>query len=445
MAESPLTRYASTPDGVSIAYQVTGTGALDFVVSSALSFPIDLLWEDPGFVRFAKRLGHFTRTIWCEYRGMGASGGNFQDGLAEETADADLTAVLDAASCERVVLLGMSGGGAFAIRYAATHPDRVRALVLLNTYAHYVQEDDYPWGLDADTLDRLAAPAKDRWGTGSGLRLMAPSKERDERFRAWWARCQRLGVGPEQGAASLRAGVLRDVRGLLPAINVPTLVLHREGNRYVQVGAGRYLAEHIQGAKYVELPGGDHWFFTGDVDGLLDAIEEFLTGSHEAPEGDVVSVTILFTDIVSSTEQSARLGHRKWSAVADDHDAMVRAILDSHHGREVKTMGDGFLVTFDATTRAVRAAMEIVAAAKGLDLEVRAGVHTGEIEVRPHDVIGLAVSIAKRICDLAGPGQVLVSEAVKLHLVGLDIAMSDQGVYVLKGVPDEWRLFAVNG
>ncbi len=445
MDDRPLTRYASTPDGVSIAYQVTGTGTLDFVVSSALSFPIDLLWEDPGFVRFAKRLGHFTRTIWCEYRGMGASGGSFQDGLAEETADADLTAVLDAVNSERVVLLGTSGGGAFVIRYAVKHPERVRALVLLNTYAHYVREDDYPWGLDADTLDRLTAPAKERWGTGSGLRLMAPSKARDERFRAWWARCQRLGVGPEQGAASLRAGVLRDVRPLLQAVQVPTLVLHREGNQYIQVGAGRYLAEHIQGAKYVELPGGDQWFFVGDVDGLLDAIEEFLTGSHEAPEGDVVTVTVLFTDIVSSTEQSARMGHRKWSAVADDHDTMVRATLHSHHGREVKTMGDGFLATFDATTRAVRAAMEIVAAAKGLDLEVRAGVHIGEIDVRPHDVVGLPVAIAKRICDLAGPGEVLVSEAVKLHLVGSDIVTFELGAHVLRGVPDEWRLFAVNG
>jgi len=445
MDERPLTRYAHTHDGVSVAYQVTGTGELDFVVSSALSFPIDLLWEDPGFVRFAKRLGHFTRTIWCEFRGMGASGGDFEDGLAEETADADLTALLDAARFERVVLFGTSGGGAFVIRYAAKHPERVRALVLLNTYAHYVREDDYPWGLHADTLDRLTAPAKERWGTGSGLRLLAPSKASDERFRAWWARCQRLGVGPEQGAASLRAGVLRDVRRLLPEVQVPTLVIHREENRYVQVGAGRYLAEHIQGAKYVELPGSDQWFFVGDVDGLLDAIEEFLIGSHEAPEGDVVTASILFTDIVSSTEQSVRMGHRKWTALTDAHDAMVRATLARHQGCEIKTIGDGFLATFDATTRAVRTGREIVNAAKNMGLELRAGVHTGEVEVRPDDVVGLAVSIAKRICDLAGPGQVFVSEVVKLHLVGADIATSEQGTYELKGVPDEWRLFAVNG
>jgi class 3 adenylate cyclase/pimeloyl-ACP methyl ester carboxylesterase len=445
MDERPVTRYANTPDGVSIAYQVTGTGALDFVVSSALSFPIDLLWEDSGFVRLAKRLGRFSRTVWCEYRGMGASGGSFQDGLIEEIADADLTAVLDAAGCERVVLLGMSGGGAYVIRYAAKHPERVRALVLLNTYARYVRDDDYPWGLDADTLDRLTAPVKEGWGTGSGLRLMAPSKAGDERFRAWWARCQRLGVGPEQGAASLRAGLLRDVRPLLPAVNVPTLVLHREGNRYVQVGAGRYLSEHIPGAKYVELPGSDHWFFVGDVDGLLDAIEDFLTGSHEAPEGDVVTASILFTDIVSSTEQSARMGHRKWTTLTDAHDAMVRATLARHRGHEIKTIGDGFLATFDATTRAVRAGTETVAAAQNMGLEVRAGVHIGEVEVRPDDVVGLAVSIAKRICDLAGPGQVFVSEVVRLHLAGSGIATSEQGTHELKGVPGDWRLFAAGG
>ena len=206
-----------------------------------------------------------------------------------------------------------------------------------------------------------------------------------------------------------------------------------------------YLAEHIPDAKYVELPGDDHLFFVGDTDALFDEVEEFLTGSRQAPEGDVVTITILFTDIVSSTEQSARMGHRKWSTLTEAHDAMVRATLQRHRGHEVKTVGDGFLATFDATTRAVRAAMEIVAAAKGMGLAVRAGVHTGEVEVRPDDVVGLTVSIAKRICDLAGPGEVLISETVKGQLVGSGIATSDQGTYVLKGVPDEWRLFAVGG
>ena len=228
-----------------------------------------------------------------------------------------------------------------------------------------------------------------------------------------------------------------------PPFSLPTLVIHREEDRFIRAGAGRYLAEHIAGAKYVEMPGDDHLFFVGDVDALVDEIEEFLTGTHQAPEGDVVTSTILFTDIVSSTEQSARMGHRKWTNLTDDHDAMVRATLGRYRGREVKTTGDGFLATFDSTTRAVHAAREIVTGARTLGLEVRAGVHNGEIEVRPNDVVGLAVAISKRICDLAGPGEVLVSEAVKLHLVGADIAVAEHGTYVLKGVPDEWRLFAV--
>jgi len=241
--------------------------------------------------------------------------------------------------------------------------------------------------------------------------------------------------------ALMRTSQQVDVRHLLPLIQVPTLILHRRDNRFIRVGHGRYLAEHIPGAKYVELAGEDHLYFVGDTDALLDEIEEFLTGRHQAPEGDVVTETILFTDIVASTEQSARLGHRRWTTLSDDHDAMVRATLARHRGREVKTIGDGFLATFDATTRGVRAGTEIVATAKEMGLEVRAGVHTGEVEVRPDDIVGLAVTIARRICDLARPGQVLVSEAVKVHLMGSGIAVSEQGCYALKGVPDEWRLF----
>jgi class 3 adenylate cyclase len=278
--------------------------------------------------------------------------------------------------------------------------------------------------------------------SGEVLEVLAPSRAGDEGFRAWWTRGARLGVGPDNVLA-IRASWLRDVRPLLPTLTVPTLVLHREGDRYIRVGAGRYLAEHIPGAKYVELAGDDDIFFVGDTDALLDEVEEFLTGSHQAPEGDVVTATILFTDIVASTEQSALMGHRKWTTLTDAHDAMVRATLRRHRGHEVKTIGDAFLATFDATTRAVRAAMEIVAVAKGMGLEVRAGVHTGEVEVRPDDVVGLAVTIAKRICDLAGPGKLLVSESVKIHVVGSGIAVSERGTHVLKGVPDEWRLFAI--
>jgi class 3 adenylate cyclase len=441
--ERPVTRYAKAADGVSIAYQVKGDGAIDLVLSSGSGVAIDLLWEEPGFVRFDKHLRAFSRTLWYDPKGVGVSGGTL-DAYVEETTGAALTAVLDDAGCERVVLVGASHAGPPAIRYAATHVERVSALVLVNTYAHYVRDDNYPWGYSPEALERFTARRRENWGTGATVEDVAPSKTDDQEFRAWYARSQRFIVPPEQLAQMQRAGFMRDVRPLLPSLKVPTLVLHREGNRSIEVGAGRYLAQNIPGAKYVEVPGEDHLFFVGDTDVISDQIEEFLTGTHKAPEGDLVTATILFTDIVSSTEQSARMGHRKWTALTDQHDAMVRATLKRYRGREVKTIGDGFLATFDATTRAALAAMEIVAGAKRMGIEVRTGVHTGEVEVRPDDVIGLAVTTSKRICDLAGPAEVLVSEVVKLHLVGSNIATTEHGTHVLKGVPDEWRLFALN-
>ena len=437
----PVTRYVKAPDGVSVAYQVTGDGPLDLVFPPTTTIPIDLLWDEPSFVRIARRLGGFGRLVSCDGRGMGASGGDLRDRYVEEIVDADLTAVLDAVGSERVVLVATNEGGATVIRYAATHPERVTALVLINTYAYYVREDDYRWGPSRDVLDQYTASTTEAWGTGA-LEVFAPSRTGDEGFRVWWGRCQRLGVGVDAVAASMRATFLRDVRALLPTLAVPTLVLHREGDRYIQVGAGRYLGEHIPGAKYVELSGDDHMFWVGDTDAVLDEVEEFLTGSHQGPEGDVVTATILFTDIVASTEQSARMGHRKWTTLTDAHDGMVRATLERHRGREVKTIGDGFFATFDATTRAVRAAMEIVAQAGGMGLEVRAGVHTGEVEVRPDDVVGLAVTIAKRICDLANPGEAFVSRTVSDLAAGSGITFEDCGDHTLKGVPGTWRLFA---
>jgi len=445
MDERPVTRYAKAPDGVSLAYQVTGDGPLDLLFVSSLAVPVDLLWDEPSFVRFAKRLGSFSRTVLCEARGVGASGGDYLDSLVEEIADGDLTAVLDASECRRFVLVGNTNAGPTAIHYVGMHPERVSALILINTFAHYVREDDYPWGVSLETLGQATAQLNDLWGTGHRLDIFAPSKADDDAFRVWWARNQRLGVSPDQIIGNYQASCIRDVRRLLPTLVVPTLVLHRQENHFVLAGAGEYLAEHIPGAKFVGLPGADHLFFAGETDALLDEVEEFLTGTRQAPEGDVVTSTILFTDIVASTEHSARVGHRKWTALVHDHDAMVRATLARHRGHEVKTMGDGFLATFDATTRAVRAATEIVAQAKSFDLEVRAGVHNGDVEVRPDDVVGLAVTISKRICDLAGPGELLVSEAVKSHLVGSGIVTSERGTHVLKGVPEQWRLFAVGG
>jgi class 3 adenylate cyclase len=307
---------------------------------------------------------------------------------------------------------------------------------LVNTFAHYVREHDYPWGRSPEevaALKEVVAPA--------ALEMLAPSRVGDQRFGAWFARSSRLRGGPDQIGDFVRASFQADVRALLPSVLVPTLVLHREGNRYIDLGAGRYLAEHIPNARLVVLPGDDHLFFVGDTDALEDEIEEFLTGARSGAEGDVLTMTVLFTDIVASTEHQARVGPREWSMLTDRHDAMVRSALARHRGHEVKTTGDGFLATFDATGRALRCAADIVAGAKDLGMELRAGVHTGEVEVRGDDIAGLAVTIAKRVCDLAGAAEVLVSSAIPPLVVGSGFDFVDRGEHQLKGVPGTWRLY----
>jgi class 3 adenylate cyclase len=443
MTDAPETRYTRSADGTNLAYQVSGDGPLDVVFMNGVAIPIDLLSEDPGFVRLRRRLGSFSRTAWFDSRGQGASEGDPKDSLPGEITDTDLIAVFDAVGLERPALVAVGPPGVRAIHFAASHPERVSALVLVNSSAHYVREADYPWGVPRQNLDRVLAAFKEEWGTAAGLEVLAPSRVTDERFRAWYARSARVGVGPDRIADLVRAMLEGDVRSLLPSISAPTLVLHREGNRFIDPGAGRYLAEHIPNAKFVALPGDDHLFFVGDTDALVDEIEEFLTGARSGADADVVVAAVLFTDIVASTEHQARVGSREWSRLTDRHDAMVRAALSRHRGREIKTTGDGFLATFDATGRALRCAADILAGGKNLGLDLRAGVHTGEVELRGADIAGLAVTIAKRVCDLAGPGLVLVSETVRGHMVGAGIGFTDYGEHELKGVPGAWRLFSV--
>ena len=265
-----MTRFARAPDGVSIAYLVSGDGPLDLLFPSG--FPLDLYWDEPGFVRFARHLGRFCRVVMSDQRGVGASGGDVRDSYVEEIHASDVAAVLDAVGCERAVLVGTDAGGPRWISYAAAHPERVRALVLVNTYARYLRADDYPWGVPPEALERSVVALAEARGTGATVDLIAPSKSGDEAFRRWFARSERLARPVDRAADGLRANLLEDVRGLLPTLTVPTLVLHRVGDRFIRVGAGRYLADHIPGAKYVELPGDDHLFIVGDTDGLLDEI-----------------------------------------------------------------------------------------------------------------------------------------------------------------------------
>jgi class 3 adenylate cyclase len=440
VTDTPQTQYARSADGTLLAYQVSGDGPLDLVFLE-WAVPIDLQSEDPGFFRFRRRLGTFSRTLWFDLRGTGASEGNARDSLAGEICDADLTALLDAAGYDRAALVAEGACAGRAIHFSAAHPDRVSALVLINGFAHYMREEDYPWGLSPKDLDERVDNIKRTWGTAPNLELLAPSRTSDERFLAWFALARRFHGGPEVVAELVRANIESDVRSLLPSVSVPALVLHRAANRYIELDAGRYLAEHIPDAKLVVLPGDDHIIFVGDTDAIADEIEDFLTGARSGAEADVVMAAVLFTDIVASTEHQAGVGPREWSRLTDRHDAMVRASLARHRGREVKTTGDGFLATFEATGRALRCAADILAGAKDIGLDLRAGVHTGEIEVRGDDIAGLAVTVAKRICDLARPGQVLASETVRINLVGAGFRFDEQGEHVLKGVPGTWRLY----
>jgi class 3 adenylate cyclase len=443
MTDTPETRYTRSADGTNLAYRVNGDGPLDLVFVQRTGIPIDLVSEDPGLSRVRNRLGSFSHTVWFDRRGFGASEGDPRDSVAGGTFDADLIAVLDAVGFARPALLAEGGNAGAAIHFSVPHPERVSALVLVNSFAHYVREDDYPWGVPPDSLDWVVAFTKESWGTAALVEVAAPSRVPDERFRAWLARVARVGAGPDLLAGMVRAGFEEDVRPLLPSISVPTLVLHREGDRFIHLGASRYLAEQIPNAKFVVLPGDDHLYFVGDTDTLVDEIDEFLTGARSGAEGDVLTMTVLFTDIVASTERQARVGPREWSRLTDRHDAMVRAALARHRGHEVKTTGDGFLATFDATGRALRCAAEILSGARDIGLELRSGVHTGEVEVRGDDIASLTVTIPKRVCDLAGPGQTLVSESVRINVVGSGFELKDRGEHELKGVPGTWRLFSV--
>jgi class 3 adenylate cyclase len=330
-----------------------------------------------------------------------------------------------------------------AMLFAATYPERVSALILVNTAARHLRDVDYPWGLPADRMARFLQRMEELWGTGDLVDVTAPSVAHDPRFRRWYGRYERASMGPSACATMYATQFERDLRGVLPTIRVPTLVLHRAGNRHLRVGHGRYLAEHIPGARYVELPGEDHLFFTGDTEAVLAEIEEFLTGARSPGEVDRVLATVLFTDIVGSTERAAALGDRAWRAVLDTHNGIVRRELDRHRGREVKTAGDGFLATFDGPARGIRCASAVRDEIRPLGIEIRAGLHTGECELMGDDVGGIAVHIGARVAGAAGAGEVLVSSTVKDLVAGSGIRFADRGLHVLKGVPGEWRLFTV--
>jgi class 3 adenylate cyclase len=437
--QAPETRYARS-SGAYIAYRIVGSGPVDLVLLQGGFSHVELQLEEPSFARFLGRLASFSRLIVLDVRGTGLSDRTMHLPTLEEQVD-DVLAVLEAAGSERAALFGVGQGGVLASLFAAAHPDRATALVLFGTCARLIRAEGYPWGRAYEEFEGLLRFTEGGWGHGVALPALAPTMAGDESFKRWFAKLERLGASPGNMLALLQLHRDVDIRHVLPAIRVPALVLHRAGDAYREVGHGRYLAAHIPGAKYVELPGRDHLPYVGDQDAVLDEVEEFLTGVRRGPEPDRVLVTVLFTDIVGSTERAARAGDYRWRDLLDRHNTLVRRDLDHFRGREVDTAGDGFLATFDGPARAVRCARQIADTIPGLGLELRSGLHTGEIELAGDHIRGIAVHIGARVAALAGPREVLVSSTVKDLVAGSGIGFEDRGEHTLKGVPGTWRIF----
>ena len=437
MTDVPETRYATAADGGRVAYQRLGDGPLDVLVNRSTFFPVDLMWDEPRLAHFLNRLSSFCRHIWFDPRGTGASDSipHTEGRLLESMVD-DMVAVLDEVGLQRVALVGL--GVPIGLLFAATHPERTSALVLVNSTARVRRADHYPEGTPEAILDQdlLANRAGD-----SIVSRIAPSLVDDARFCRWLGRAMRLTCPPADRLWRVRGTYDTDLRDVLGAIQAPTLVVNRRDTRTVE--QGRYVAEHIEAAKYVEVPGADHLPFVGDAGAVLDAIEEFLTGELAPPRSDRVLATVLFTDVVDSTRQAAALGDRRWRELLATHDALIREELEQYRGHAVKFTGDGVLATFDGPARAIRCACAIRDAVQALGVEVRAGLHTGEIELRGDDVSGIAVHIGQRVEALAAPGEVLVSRTVADLLAGSDFNFHEHGEHELKGVPGTWKLFSV--
>jgi pimeloyl-ACP methyl ester carboxylesterase/class 3 adenylate cyclase len=440
---TPPTQYAKSGDA-SIAYQVVGEGPIDLVLVLGFATHLELQWESPQFARFFERIGSFSRLILFDKRGTGLSDPVAEVPTLEQRVD-DVRAVMDAAGSERAALFGISEGGPMAIMFAASHPDRAAALVLHGAMARTTEAPDYPWASPAEALRESAAEfIVPYWGQeAEGLmELFAPSMAGDPGALEFNARMERTAASPAMVQQIFEMFLDIDVRDILPTIHVPTLVVHRRNDRVVNRRAGEHLAAEIPGARYVELPGIDHLPWAGDSEAVLGEIEEFLTGARSVPEPERVLATVMFTDIVGSTERAAEVGDARWRELLSAHQASVQQELARFRGREVKTLGDGSLATFDGPARAIRCGRSIAEAARSLGLEVRIGLHSGEVELMDGDVGGIAVHIAARVGALAAPGEVLVSSTVKDLVAGSGIGFVDRGAERLKGIPDEWRLFA---
>jgi class 3 adenylate cyclase len=439
----PETRYARR-DGIHVAYQISGSGSFDLVLVSIWFSHLEARWEVPGFDHYLHRLGSFSRLISFDKYGIGLSDPAPPGAMPplEDWMD-DVRAVMDAAGSERAALFGAGDGGMMAATFAATYPERVSALVLANSTARMSWAPDYPIGIPPERAEMIASLTEQTWGRGDILTLTNPSLADDEVVREAFARLLRMAASPATAAAVVQLLFEIDVRHVLSTIQVPTLVVHRKDNVLVSAENGRYLAEHIPNARLVEVPGADYGLGVGDVDAVIDEVEEFLTGARGHVDVNRMLATVLFTDIVSSTERAASVGDERWRELLDAHDDIARRQISRYQGQLVKSTGDGILATFDGPVRAIQAATAIRDATRRVGIEIRAGLHTGEIQRHGDDVGGLGVHIAARVQAAAQPGEVLASRTVKDLVAGSGVRFTDRGTHRLKGVPEEWQLFGV--
>jgi pimeloyl-ACP methyl ester carboxylesterase len=437
----PVTRYAKSGD-VHLAYQVVGDAPLDLVFVHGWVSNVEYGWEIPPLARFLDRLASFSRLIIFDRRGTGLSDRVSDSALPTlEQRIEDIRTVLDAVGSERAAIFGVSEGGNMSLLFAATYPERTVALVTFGIFAKRTWSPDYPWAPTPEQRQKDFESVEREWQGGMDVSHYAPSA--DPALHAQIATFFRRSASPGAALALLRMNTQIDVRGVLPAVRVPTLVLHRTGDLDANVEEGRWIAGRIPGARFVELPGSDHVPWVGDTDALVDEVEEFLTGIRRGSEPDRVLATILFTDIVDSTATAASLGDRAWHDLLQAHQTGVRRELARFRGREIDTAGDGFFCAFDGPARAVRCAGAIRDTAAALGIRLRSGLHTGECEVMRDKLGGLAVHMGARVAALAGPGEILVSSTVQDLVAGSGLRFADRGLHVLKGVPGTWRLFAV--
>ena len=443
----PEIYYAKAGDGAHVAYQVFGTGDLDIVWPGPAFSNIELQWGEPLFSRFMRRLGSLARVVYFDPRGVGLSDPVSEDRRPTlESRMTDCLVVMEAIGSERAAVVGFDSSGPLAMLFAATHPDRTAALILCNTYASGLPHSDYQWTWSHEDWDTFLDEMERGWGQRAYveefMHQMLPDTQLDDHRIDFYVTYFRQSASPGSAVATQKMERDTDVRHVLRTIQSPTLAIHREGDVFYDIGGGRYLAENIPGARIVQLVGGDHLPWFGDANAMLEEMEHFVTSvRHEEAAFDRVLATVLFTDIVGSTARANEVGDRAWKDLISRHHATVRALLGRYRGREIDTAGDGFLATFDGPARAVRCAMAIASAVSHLGLAVRAGVHTGEMELDGDVVRGIAIHIGARVAALAGPGEVLVSSTVKDLVAGSGLAFEDRGQHELKGVPGQWRVF----